>query len=325
MDSGPSLGNPIKLARTWATAGFRRLHVVDLDAAHGGGSNAALMEEIIFRGIFLRGFVARYGAGRGVVLGAALFGVAHFEPVKLPGTIVIGVLFGWWFVELRSIWPGVFGHALNNAIGELGVLSEPGTAQAAVPRFTWFEPVAAATGATMLAYGVVVLRRRFRGASARTCRRLSVRRHAAGDRVFCPLDVGLLNHWRHNETTRGGRSNDSESYREHGVGGRPRCDVASAAETKKASPRQIDISVTEAGVRARQCDREGGRGCDAGVHAKTDKTCATEVVVYVNDKEKVEKKLPLNQVVSVDAKFSQAGKLGYACGMNMHKGVIVIE
>jgi len=46
-DGGPSLGNPISLARTWATAGFRRLHVVDLDAANGGGSNAALMEEII--------------------------------------------------------------------------------------------------------------------------------------------------------------------------------------------------------------------------------------------------------------------------------------
>jgi membrane protease YdiL (CAAX protease family) len=124
---------------------------------------APLIEESIFRGIFLRGFVARYGTARGVALGAALFAAMHFYPVKLPGTMLIGVLFGWWFVELHSIWPGVFGHALNNSIAVLGLLSDPAAAQGAVPPFTWAEPVAATIGALMLACGVVVLRRKFQG------------------------------------------------------------------------------------------------------------------------------------------------------------------
>lgn len=41
------LDDPLEVARDWARAGFRRLHVVDLDAATGRGSNAALVEEIV--------------------------------------------------------------------------------------------------------------------------------------------------------------------------------------------------------------------------------------------------------------------------------------
>jgi plastocyanin domain-containing protein len=57
----------------------------------------------------------------------------------------------------------------------------------------------------------------------------------------------------------------------------------------------------------------------------TDKTCATEVILHVNEKDTVEKKLPLNEVVPVTVTFSKTGELGYACGMNMYKGVIVVQ
>ncbi|HEX6631081.1 MAG TPA: 1-(5-phosphoribosyl)-5-[(5-phosphoribosylamino)methylideneamino] imidazole-4-carboxamide isomerase [Gemmatimonadaceae bacterium] len=41
------LDDPLAVARDWARAGFRQLHVVDLDAATGRGSNAALIEELL--------------------------------------------------------------------------------------------------------------------------------------------------------------------------------------------------------------------------------------------------------------------------------------
>jgi phosphoribosylformimino-5-aminoimidazole carboxamide ribotide isomerase len=41
-----SLPDPVSVARGWHAAGFESLHVVDLDAALGGGSNAALVHEI---------------------------------------------------------------------------------------------------------------------------------------------------------------------------------------------------------------------------------------------------------------------------------------
>jgi phosphoribosylformimino-5-aminoimidazole carboxamide ribotide isomerase len=39
--------HPIAVARSFANAGFHRVHVVDLDADNGSGSNAALVEDII--------------------------------------------------------------------------------------------------------------------------------------------------------------------------------------------------------------------------------------------------------------------------------------
>lgn len=41
------LGDPVAVARDWATRGFQRLHVVDLDATTGHGQNAALVHNIL--------------------------------------------------------------------------------------------------------------------------------------------------------------------------------------------------------------------------------------------------------------------------------------
>jgi phosphoribosylformimino-5-aminoimidazole carboxamide ribotide isomerase len=41
------LGDPVSVAREWTRYGFRRLHVVDLDAATGRGSNGELVAELL--------------------------------------------------------------------------------------------------------------------------------------------------------------------------------------------------------------------------------------------------------------------------------------
>jgi phosphoribosylformimino-5-aminoimidazole carboxamide ribotide isomerase len=41
------LPDPVEVARRWMALGFRSLHVVDLDAATGHGSNAAIVEEVL--------------------------------------------------------------------------------------------------------------------------------------------------------------------------------------------------------------------------------------------------------------------------------------
>ena len=41
------LADPISVAREWARYGFRRLHVVDLDAATGRGSNRDIVNELL--------------------------------------------------------------------------------------------------------------------------------------------------------------------------------------------------------------------------------------------------------------------------------------
>ena len=100
---------------------------------------------------------------------------------------------------------------------------------------------------------------------------------------------------------------------------------ANAEGKAKASARQIDIAVTEAGFEPKKVTVKKGEEVTLAFTRKTDKTCAKEVIVYVNDKDKVEKQLPLNQVVPVTVMFSKSGELGYACGMNMLGGVIVVQ
>jgi phosphoribosylformimino-5-aminoimidazole carboxamide ribotide isomerase len=41
------IGDAISVARAWAAHGFGRLHVVDLDAELGSGSNASLIEDVV--------------------------------------------------------------------------------------------------------------------------------------------------------------------------------------------------------------------------------------------------------------------------------------
>lgn len=53
------LDEPLRVAQQWVAAGFSRLHLVDLDAATGRGSNRDLLREIILRS----GVPAQVGGG----------------------------------------------------------------------------------------------------------------------------------------------------------------------------------------------------------------------------------------------------------------------
>ena len=102
--------------------------------------------------------------------------------------------------------------------------------------------------------------------------------------------------------------------------------VGAAAEgNKNASAKRIDIAVTEAGFDPTKVTVKKGEETTLAFTRKTDNTCAKAVIVYVNDKDKVEKQLPLNQVVPVTVTFSKSGELRYTCGMGMLGGVIVVQ
>jgi plastocyanin domain-containing protein len=58
------------------------------------------------------------------------------------------------------------------------------------------------------------------------------------------------------------------------------------------------------------------------VTRKTDRTCATEIVIRDQG---INQKLPLNKPVTVEFTPAKSGQLRYACGMDMISGVIVVE
>ena len=101
--------------------------------------------------------------------------------------------------------------------------------------------------------------------------------------------------------------------------------AVSADGNKKVAPRRIDIAVTEAGFEPKKVSVKMGEDVTLAFTRKTDKTCAKEVIVNVNDTEKVTKELPLNEVIPISVTFAKSGELNYTCGMHMLGGVIVVE
>ncbi len=98
--------------------------------------------------------------------------------------------------------------------------------------------------------------------------------------------------------------------------------AAKAAEPKNG---QIAIMVTEKGFEPDGIKVKKGTPYTFTFTRKTDSTCATEVVLQLGGGKSIEKKLPLDQPVVVEATFTDPGELRYACAMDMIKGVIHVE
>ena len=99
---------------------------------------------------------------------------------------------------------------------------------------------------------------------------------------------------------------------------------ASCSKSSAAAAPLADVTAGEHGFTPASLKlRAGGPGSHHAVTfvRTTDKTCATEVVF---PDLKIEQKLPLNQVVSVDLPTDAEKTLTFQCGMAMYKGAVVV-
>ena len=117
----------------------------------------------------LRGFLKRYSPAKAVLVSAVLFGAFHLNPWQFVGAAVLGTLFGWWYVQTRSLVPCLFGHALSNSLPLLLVAvagpSAPGlTDLTGEVRFQplWVDALAV----VLVAVGIRALHRAFAAAKA---------------------------------------------------------------------------------------------------------------------------------------------------------------
>ncbi|OFX21392.1 MAG: hypothetical protein A2V77_07815 [Anaeromyxobacter sp. RBG_16_69_14] len=94
-----------------------------------------------------------------------------------------------------------------------------------------------------------------------------------------------------------------------------------AANTSR-NARKIEIAVTSEGFVPAEVKVKKGEKVNLVVTRKTDKTCATALVM----KEKgINVDLPLNKPVTVALKADKHGELKYACPMDMITGKIIVE
>ena len=126
---------------------------------------APVTEELLFRGLILRGFLRNYSKRSAILLSALLFAVMHTNPWQFISAFVAGVLLAWLLIETGSLLPCLFAHAVANGTAWLA-----GLTPVEIPGFTsgmgdavQFQPFwLNAVGVAFAVGGYLLLRRTFR-------------------------------------------------------------------------------------------------------------------------------------------------------------------
>lgn len=77
---------------------------------------APFTEELLFRGVLLKGFSDQWGRWPALVLSSALFGLFHFNVWQAPSAFLAGLFLGWLFLKTGSLLYPMAAHALFNAL-----------------------------------------------------------------------------------------------------------------------------------------------------------------------------------------------------------------
>lgn len=98
----------------WEESMFSRMADGSVAATLAVCVMAPLLEEMLFRGIVLRGFLQRYSRWQAILGSALLFGVAHMNIYQFVVGLVMGTVLGWLYERTRSLIPCIALHAAYN-------------------------------------------------------------------------------------------------------------------------------------------------------------------------------------------------------------------
>lgn len=77
---------------------------------------APILEEFIFRGIILDGFLKNYSPTKAIVYSSVMFGLIHMNPWQFINATIIGAFMAWLYYRTKSILPCIFIHLVNNGL-----------------------------------------------------------------------------------------------------------------------------------------------------------------------------------------------------------------
>ena len=80
---------------------------------------AAITEEIVFRGIIIRGFKSHYNTKKVIIVSAIIFALVHLNPFQFLTAFLLGAVFAFIYIRTGSLWLCMAGHFLNNFIAWL--------------------------------------------------------------------------------------------------------------------------------------------------------------------------------------------------------------
>lgn len=122
----------------------------------------AVCEEVLFRGVLVRGLATRFYPAIAVLAGALVFALYHLRVVQLVPTFTLGLLLGYLALASGSVLPGMLAHLTNNTIALLVARGEaPGIARA----FGGHPRIAIGGCLVAVALGIALAYERRRGAA----------------------------------------------------------------------------------------------------------------------------------------------------------------
>jgi uncharacterized protein len=77
---------------------------------------APIVEELFFRGVLLPALAERFGDAAGIVGSSVIFALFHFEPVAMPGLLVVGLVFALLVHRTGRLGPAIVAHIAFNAV-----------------------------------------------------------------------------------------------------------------------------------------------------------------------------------------------------------------
>jgi CAAX amino terminal protease family. len=81
-----------------------------------------IFEEMLFRGIMLRGFLNNYSILKALLISSLLFGIAHFNIIQLFTTGCLGIVLALVFVKTGSLWYSILAHSFNNLLAVISLM-----------------------------------------------------------------------------------------------------------------------------------------------------------------------------------------------------------
>lgn len=75
---------------------------------------APVLEELIFRGVILRGLLKRYSPVTAIIVSSILFGAVHLNPWQFISASILGMFIGWVYYRTQSISLAIIIHGFNN-------------------------------------------------------------------------------------------------------------------------------------------------------------------------------------------------------------------
>lgn len=87
---------------------------------------APIIEELFFRGLFLRALEKRWGPRWALWVSSLVFAAVHLQLLQFPALALIGLVLGWLTLRTGRLGPAIWAHIAFNTVATVVLLAEAG-------------------------------------------------------------------------------------------------------------------------------------------------------------------------------------------------------